>query len=88
MHRSRGDTMTADEPLIQKTPGVMGGEACVRRTRISVWILVGYRKLGVSDARLLEFYPGLTQQDLDAAWEYYRRHTDEIENAIRENEED
>ena len=79
--------MTADEPLIQKTPGVMGGEACIRRTRISVWILVGYRNLGVSDARLLEFYPGLRQQDLDAAWDYYRNHTSEIDNAIRENEE-
>jgi uncharacterized protein (DUF433 family) len=79
--------MTADEPLIQKTPGVMGGEACVRRTRISVWILVGYRKLGVTDARLLEFYPGLTQADLDAVWAYYREHTAEVENAIRENED-
>jgi uncharacterized protein (DUF433 family) len=79
--------MTTDEPLIRKTPGVMGGEACIRRTRISVWMLVGYRKLGVSDARLLEFYPDLTRQDLDAAWAYYRDHTEEIENAIRENEE-
>ena len=80
--------MTTNEPLIQKTPGVMGGEACIRRTRISVWILVGYRKLGMTDAELLESYPGLTQRDLDAAWSYYREHESEIEEAIRQNEED
>jgi uncharacterized protein (DUF433 family) len=39
------------------------------------------------DAELLEAYPGLTQQDLDAAWAYYRDHTAEIEDAIRRNEE-
>ncbi len=81
-------TPTTSEALIQKTPGVMGGEACIRRTRISVWILVGYKKLGMSDAQLLEAYPGLTQEDLAAAWAYYRDHTAEIEEAIRVNEED
>ncbi len=70
------------EALIQKTPGVMGGEACIRRTRISVWILVGYRKLGLSDSKLLEAYPGLTATDLEAAWAYYRDHTAEIDEAI------
>lgn len=76
----------ATESRIQKTPDVMGGEACIRHTRITVWILVGYRKLGVSDTRLLEFYPALAQDDLNAAWEYYREHPAEIENAIRRNE--
>jgi uncharacterized protein (DUF433 family) len=75
------------DTLIQKTPGVMGGEACIRSTRVTVWILVGYRKLGVADDRLLEFYPGLTQDDLNAAWNYYRDHAGEIEDAIKRNEE-
>ncbi|MCU0542788.1 MAG: DUF433 domain-containing protein [Oscillatoriaceae cyanobacterium Prado104] len=34
---------------IQKTPGVMGGEACIRQTRIPVWLLVSYRRQGASD---------------------------------------
>jgi len=76
------------EMRIQKTPDVMGGEACLRSTRIPVWILVGYRQLGVSDAKLLTFYPTLTQEDLNAAWDYSREHTDEIEDAIRRNESD
>jgi uncharacterized protein (DUF433 family) len=78
----------ATEARIRKTPGVMGGEACIRSTRIPVWVLVGYRRLGTGDTRLLEFYPTLTQEDLDAAWEYHREHPAEIEEAIRRNEDD
>ncbi|WP_439625107.1 DUF433 domain-containing protein [Gemmata sp.] len=77
---------TTTDTRIQKTSGVMGGEACVRGTRTTVWVLVGYRKLGLSDARLLEFYPALTQSDLDAAWDYYRDHAAEVDDAIRRNE--
>ena len=74
--------------LIQKTPNVMGGEACIRRTRVTVWILVGYRRLGSSDAELLQMYPSISQDDLEAAWSYYRDHQSEIDEAIRKNEED
>lgn len=42
---------------ICKTPGVMGGEACVRDTRIPVWLLVSYTRLGLSEAKLLDNYP-------------------------------
>lgn len=77
--------MIASVDALQKTPGVMGGEACIRESRITVWILVGYRELGMSNARLLEAYPSLSLQD---AWEYYRQHTSEIDKAIRRNEAD
>jgi len=43
--------------LIQKTPGVMGGEVCVRQTRITVWVLVGYRKLGFPTRNFLRHTP-------------------------------
>lgn len=46
-------------PGIEKTPGVAGGAACVVRTRILVWVLEGYRRLGWSEAHLLENYPTL-----------------------------
>jgi uncharacterized protein (DUF433 family) len=79
--------MTPTEPRIRKTPGVIGGDACVRRTRIAVWMLVEGKKLGRTDADLLTDFPDLTQEDLDAAWAYYAVHPDEIETAIRENNE-
>lgn len=79
--------MTTDEPLIQKTANVMGGKACIRRTRIPVWGLVEARQLGITDAQLLVDYPTLSQEDLNAAWAYYAANPEEIEKAIRENNE-
>jgi uncharacterized protein (DUF433 family) len=79
---------TGMEPAICKTPDVMGGSACVRRTRIAVWVLVGYRRLGLTDEALLDAYPDLTRPDLVAAWAYYAAHPDEIDRDIRENESD
>ncbi|WP_377480268.1 MAG: DUF433 domain-containing protein [Microcoleus anatoxicus] len=72
---------------IKKTPGVCGDDACVGNTRIQVWVLVGYRRLGCSDAELLKFYPHLTAADLVNAWAYADAYPDEIEQAIKENEE-
>ena len=72
---------------IEKTPGVCGGDACIRSTRIPVYGLVEYRQLGLSDAGILEAFPSLTAEDLANAWEYARLRPDEIEQAIRENNE-
>lgn len=72
---------------IEKTPGVMGGDACIIRTRIPVWLLVNYRRLGASDAELLDNYPTLSATDLANAWAYAQSNADEIETAIREHEE-
>ena len=72
---------------IKKTPGVCGGDACVGNTRIQVWVLVGYRRLGCSDAELFKCYPHLTAADLVNAWAYADAYPEEIETAIRENEE-
>ncbi|MBW3584903.1 MAG: DUF433 domain-containing protein [Cyanobacteria bacterium 0813] len=73
---------------IQKTPGVCGGDACIRQTRIPVWVLVNARGLGISEAELLEDYPTLRAADLANAWAYAEAYPDEIDTAIRENEED
>ena len=74
-------------PSIQRTAGVCGGEACVRNTRIAVWMLAEARGLGMSDADLLQDYPGLNAGDLAEAWAYADSHPVEIEKAIRENHE-
>jgi uncharacterized protein (DUF433 family) len=76
------------EPLVRKTPGVCGGEACSRDSRIMVWLLVSFMRQGVTDAEILSNYPTLTAQDLDAARAYYRQHSDEIDEAIAANEKD
>ena len=75
------------EALIRKTPNAMGGAACIRRTRIAVWTLAELKRLGLTDTQLLADYPGLSAEDLEAAWEYQRSHADEIDIAIRTNNE-
>ncbi len=79
--------MSVTTDRITKTPGVCGGDACIRGHRIPVWVLVGYRRLGKKDDDLLQAYPSLTLADLEAAWEYAAANPDEIDRAIRENEE-
>ena len=73
-------------PGIESNPNVCGGEPCIVRTRIPVWVLVQYRNLGASEADLLNAYPTLRAQDLANAWAYYRSHRQEIEQQISENE--
>ena len=67
---------------IKKTPGVSGGAACVRHTRIPVWTLVQLKKLGRSELELLGDFPSITQADLDSVLNYYRYHPVEIDEAI------
>lgn len=80
--------MVASESAIRKTPGVLGGAARVRDTRIAVWMLVESRRLGRTDDELLSDHPGLTRDDLSAAWAYFVTNTAEVESAIRENNGD
>jgi uncharacterized protein (DUF433 family) len=78
--------MTTTWPRIEKAPGVAGGAACVAGTGVPVWVLENYRRLGWTEARVLESYPSLRLADLVQAWAYADAHGQEVEEAIRENE--
>ncbi|WP_333418743.1 DUF433 domain-containing protein [Microcoleus sp. MOSTC5] len=73
---------------MNKTIGVCGGDACIRKSRIPVWVLASFRRLGMNESQLLDNYPTLTATDLANAWPYAAAFSDEIEIAIRENDED
>lgn len=73
-------------PGIESDPSVSGGEACIVRTRIPVWLLVQARRLGTNESDLLRSYPTLRAEDLANAWAYYRSHREEIEQQITDNE--
>src|SRR5258708_2103967 len=75
-------------PGIESRPGVCGGEPCIVRTRIPVWLLEQARSLGTSEADLLKAYPTLRAEDLANAWAYVRSHRDEVSRQIQENEAD
>jgi uncharacterized protein (DUF433 family) len=81
-------TGASNKSWVQKTPNVCGGRACIRKTRITVWGLVNARRLGATEDQILQNIVGLTPEDLLAAWDYYRDHRAEIDQDIRENEEE
>lgn len=68
--------------MVRKTPGVAGGYACIRQTRIAVWTIISLTQQGMDDERLLRNFPGLTPLDLLAARAYYRAYRPEIDSLI------
>jgi uncharacterized protein (DUF433 family) len=76
-----------DFPGIDFSSSVCGGDPCIARTRIPVWLLERYRRLGVSERDLLDSYPSLRAEDLANAWAYARIHAAEIDSQIQANEE-
>lgn len=51
-------------------PAVMGGKACIRNLRVSVGTVVGLLAAGRSPDEILEAYPYLEREDIDAALAY------------------
>ena len=52
-------------------------------------MLVRARQLGLTDDEIRNRYEvPLTEAELAAAWKYYADHREEIDQAIRENEDD
>ena len=71
---------------IENTDGISGGEACIVRTRIPVWTLENYRRLGWMESVILENFPSLRAVDLVNAWAYADAHTEEMDKVIRANQ--
>ena len=75
-----------DFPGVDLDPRIAGGEPCIVRNRIPIWVLEQARRLGSSEEDLLHAYPGLRAEDLANAWAYVRSHQEAIERQILENE--
>lgn len=73
---------------IKRTPGVCGGAPCVGDRRVTVHGLVMWRRRGLKDEEILSAIQGLTNEELQAAWQYYEAHSAEINTLIDEEEAD
>ncbi len=73
-------------PGVESNPGVSGGEPCIVRTRVPVWVLEQAHRLGCSEADLLRSYPSLRAEDLVNAWAFVRANRAEIDRQIHVNE--
>lgn len=75
-----------DFPGVDSRPDVCGGEPCIVRTRIPVWLLEQGRRPGTSEQELLEASSTLRAENLVNAWSYARGHSREIGDQIEANE--
>lgn len=73
---------------ISHTPGVCGGRACIRNTRIPVWTIVEAKRIGLTDLELLKNFQGLTAEDITNAMRYYEGHKAEIDADIADQDID
>jgi uncharacterized protein (DUF433 family) len=51
-------------------PGKRGGKPCVRSMRITVYDVLGWLAAGMSEEQILEDFPELTHEDVQACLEF------------------
>ena len=57
-------------PRITLDPAVMAGKPCIRGLRVTVGTILGLLASGYSRERILQAYPYLESEDIDAALAY------------------
>lgn len=55
---------------VTRNPAVMGGQPCIRGMRVTVGMVLGLLATGTTRERILQAYPYLEAEDIDAAIEY------------------
>ncbi len=55
---------------IVSDPAICGGEACVRGTRIQVWVVLSHVAAGDTTEDILRNFPSLEAADIKACFEY------------------
>ena len=55
---------------ITQTPGIMGGKACIRGTRVTAGMLVGQIGAGRTIEEIMEDYPYIDREDVLQALRY------------------
>jgi len=73
------------DPLARIThdPGVMGGKPCIRGMRVTVGTIVGLLAAGHSLREVLDAYPYLVEEDIQAALAYAAWRSEEVEIPLR-----
>lgn len=63
-------------------PAVMGGKPCIRGLRVTVGTILGLLASGITRDRILEAYPYLEAEDIDAALAYAAWRLEEREEPL------
>jgi uncharacterized protein (DUF433 family) len=67
---------------ITHNPAVMGGKPCIRGLRVTVGTILGLLASGHSRERILQAYPYLEPEDIDAALSYAAWRLEEREEEL------
>ena len=73
-------------PYITRRKNVCGGRGIVAGTRIPVWSLIRWYKMGMTVEEILREFPQLNPAQVHDAFSYYYDNMDEVERDLAENE--
>ncbi len=73
-------------PHVLKQKGTCGGRSVIGGTRLPVWSIIKWYKLGLSVEDVIREFPQLTPSQVHDAFSYYYDNPEEIEKDIMENE--
>jgi uncharacterized protein (DUF433 family) len=71
---------------ITMDPARMGGKPCIRGTRVTVGTVVGLVAEGYTADEILEAYPYLEREDIQAALRYAAWRSEETEVSLEQEE--
>jgi uncharacterized protein (DUF433 family) len=72
------------EPEISADSRIMGGKPCIRGTRVTVGCIVGQLGSGTSRERLLELYPYINSEQIDACLRFAAWRSQEEEVSLEQ----
>ncbi len=75
-------------PYISYKEGVCGGRSIIEGTRIPVWSIIKWYKVGMSIEDIMKEFPQLTPSQIHDAFSYYYDNREEIEKDIIDNEKE
>ena len=75
-------------PYTTLKKGVCGGRSIIEGTRIPVWSIIRWYKVGMSVEEIMREFPQLTPSQVHDAFSYYYDNQKEIEVDISENEDE
>jgi uncharacterized protein (DUF433 family) len=56
--------------IITLEPGKRNGKPCIRGMRITVYDVLGYLASGMTNSQIIEDFPELTEEDIEACLNY------------------
>ena len=73
-----------DHPHIVRVQGVCGGRPVIEGTRLSVKLIVGWTRMGMTPEEIAAQYPHVSVVQIADALTYYQDHPEEIEAEFAE----